>query len=601
MENCLDIYSTSKEKLTEIVEKYTADVFGIGFKFRPHQKESIVDTIYAWYNDDTSDVIIDAPTGSGKSIIAMIIAGVLSTYFGKTGYILISDLSLLQQYANDLEIYFPDWGLIRGQQTYTCQVNGFNFQSGTCKLAGCKTYSDIREKYAECSKYCEYLLARQKAICANVTVFTYTNWLIQQNFVRPKLKDSAPFQKRDFVICDECHKLLEIVQNHFSPKFGKDDESKINNVIDHMHISKPEQLKNEVHGKREEIRHAQDNIEIEKLLYEYTKIISKINEKCDSIKESIGSKKTELTRADRTTIYACDFVKDHFCKFDDYTAILHKFDEYDSTGTYGANCIIKNESEIGGTITFNCIEETYLMNKAFHNNCEKKMYMSATVGDPTAYANEINISNYKHIKLPPVFDYTNSPIYFVNEYKMSYREKDTSFPKIVEMIIGVMKMYQDKRGIIQTGSYAFAKKMYDMLPPELKKRILLYDDSRDKQEKLDDFKYSTNKVLVGPTLIEGLSLNDDLCRFQIIMKIPYPSLADKYVSTKSKVKPQWYTNTTSISLLQGVGRGIRNENDWCVTFILDACFYGLFYQCRNMFGPEFSNRIQIINSTNLLI
>ena len=106
--------------------------------------------------------------------------------------------------------------------------------------------------------------------------------------------------------------------------------------------------------------------------------------------------------------------------------------------------------------------------------------------------------------------------------------------------------------------------------------------------------------MVGPSLIEGLSFDDDLCRFQIIMKVPYPSLADKFVSAKMNYDKQWYSNTTAISILQGVGRGVRNMHDWCVTFILDGCFERLFYSSFNMFPPEFSQRIKVIESYHLL-
>ena len=107
-------------------------------------------------------------------------------------------------------------------------------------------------------------------------------------------------------------------------------------------------------------------------------------------------------------------------------------------------------------------------------------------------------------------------------------------------------------------------------------------------------------MLVGPSLVEGLSFDDDLCRFQIIMKVPYPSLADKFVAAKMKYDNQWYSNTTAISILQGVGRGVRNMSDWCVTFILDGCFLRLFQMSYKMFPPEFCQRIKVLDSNILL-
>ena len=581
----------TKESLTDLVQKWGTSTFGIDFKYRPLQKECIVDIIWNWFNSH-EDVILDAPTGSGKSFIAMAVAGVLSTYFGKKGYVLISDLSLLQQYANDLELYLPHWGVLRGQQTYTCAVNGFNFSVGACKLQGYKTYSEIISNCQECASYCEYLLAREKAMSAKVTVCTYTYWLLQQNFIRPRLKENAPFEKRDFVICDEAHKLLDIVQNHFSPRFSREDMTKISLVIDRMRIEKKEELKLAIRSQRDQIRDTEDNKMLLEILDAYSSNIAKLAEQVEAIKNSISKDGKIVSKNDRTLLNACEFVKEHYSKFNEYVSIIR---------SAGPDYLVKNAQQNSETIVFNCLNESYLMKRAFHNNAGVKLYMSATIGDPVAYSTEIAISDYHHIKLPSVFDYSQSPIYYVNDYKMSYHEKDSSFPRIVEMIEGILTLYPNKRGIVQTGSYQFAKILLDMISPKFKKRLLLYDDSRDKQEKLDDFKFSSNKVLVGPSLTEGLSLNDELCRFQIIMKVPYPSLADKYVAAKSKFNPKWYSNATAITLLQGVGRGIRSSTDWCVTFILDACFGTLYSNCSKMFEGDFMNRIQLIPGQSLVI
>lgn len=594
----LDIKHTNKEELNKLVHSFAITTFGSTFKFRQKQKETIVNIIYDWFLNDKDDIILSAPTGSGKSYIAMIVGGVLSNYFGLSGYVLISDLSLLKQYSEDLDMYLQNWGVIRGQQTYICQMNGCSFQSGVCKLAGCNSYYKIKEEYPECANYCEYILAREKAMESKVTVCTYPFWLLQQNYVRKKMEledgdSAAPFKKRDFVICDEAHKLLDIVQNHFSPRFGKDDQTKINLVIDNMRIQDKEKTKKAIFDLREKIKHtsSENTKELYESLEDYVHMLGPLDNATCAIKKPLASN-DHLSKSDRSIIYACDFVNDHFKKFAEYVNIISRS---------GAQYIIKNDSDLDkDKITFNCLNESYLMKRVFHDNCCKKMYTSATIGDPKNFSHDIACNDYSYIELPPVFDYSKSPIYYVNEYKMSFKDKDTSFPRVVEMIHAILNMYKDKRGIVQTGSYSFAKKLFDMLPTSDKKRILLYDDSRDKQDRLDDLKFCENKVLVGPSLIEGLSLDDDLCRFQIIMKVPYPSLADKYVATKNKFNPIWYSNMTSISMLQGVGRGVRNEHDWCVTFILDACFTNLFNKTKTMFSNDFVERIQVIPSSTIL-
>ena len=229
----------TKENIEGLVVKWAIKTFGPSFKFRPKQKETIVSIIYDWLNN-TDNIILDAPTGSGKSIVAIIVGGVLSEYFDKTGYILISDLSLLEQYRNDIEMYLPEWAVLKGQQTYTCLVNGLNFNVGVCKLKGCKSYGEIKSNFPDCAPYCEYIVEREKAMSAPVTVCTYSFWLIQQNYVKPKFQNEngvPPFDSRDFVICDEAHKLVSIVQNHFSPRFGKEDEKTIIEIKNKLSVS----------------------------------------------------------------------------------------------------------------------------------------------------------------------------------------------------------------------------------------------------------------------------------------------------------------------------------------------------------------------------
>ena len=108
------------------VTEWSMKTFGNSFVFRKYQKEACVEIIRDFLSG-TKNYILEAPTGSGKSIIAMIIGGVLSTYYDKTGYVLISDLSLIQQYERDIDKYLSSWGCIKGQDNYNCPVGvGFH-------------------------------------------------------------------------------------------------------------------------------------------------------------------------------------------------------------------------------------------------------------------------------------------------------------------------------------------------------------------------------------------------------------------------------------------------------------------------------------------
>ena len=108
-------------------------------------------------------------------------------------------------------------------------------------------------------------------------------------------------------------------------------------------------------------------------------------------------------------------------------------------------------------------------------------------------------------------------------------------------------------------------------------------------------KHDSSKVLMGPSLTEGLDLKDSISRFQIIPKISYPSLSDKFIKVKMQINPAWYRWRTIISILQGIGRSVRHENDYAVTYILDACLSDLIHTSRRSFPIEFFNRLKIVN------
>ena len=78
------------------------------------------------------------------------------------------------------------------------------------------------------------------------------------------------------------------------------------------------------------------------------------------------------------------------------------------------------------------------------------------------------------------------------------------------------------------------------------------------------------------------------------MKVPYPNITSKIVKKKLELFPLWYNCTTSNIIIQSIGRGVRNEHDYCTTYILDGCFGNLYQQTKEQYSTELQNRIKII-------
>jgi Rad3-related DNA helicase len=101
-------------------------------------------------------------------------------------------------------------------------------------------------------------------------------------------------------------------------------------------------------------------------------------------------------------------------------------------------------------------------------------------------------------------------------------------------------------------------------------------------------------VLISPSLHTGLDLKDDLSRFQIITKIPYPNKGDRWTEAKRKIDEDWYYWQTALRLVQGYGRSVRSKEDWAKTYVLDSAF-GYFEKNRNILPDWFTQDIQVTN------
>lgn len=621
----------NREEVEKKVEKFASENLGSDFKFRVHQKEAIVDIILNILNHEHKNYIVEAPTGSGKSLINIISACVLDKYYGLSSYILVSDLYLWEQYESFLKKYpLLNIAALKGQSgNYCCMQNGEDIKNADCRMSGLSwaalfNKSTIEKYNYECAYTCEYLRARQKAIKSNVCIVTY------QLFLLVSLKDEKDgynFTRHDVVFCDECHNIPNIVQMEYGLTVRENDFERIMTIYNQYYDNKfnifseendlimkdfpyktCSALKEDLYKfwdvwKNEESRKDEDYECIQK----YIDILDKLSPFATDIKNDISIKKSEhmtLTKDDIKLFKITNWYEHYLGHWTDFADAIN----YTSTEYFLKDITISTDEE-GEKIAigFKNTKEDYLVYKYLLQKANYKVFLSATIGGEEAYNENMGfrfdvdkqrdkeLNKPKTVKVPSTFDFTESPIHFLNKFKMSYREKDISFGHLKNVIYSICSTkFKDSKGIIQTGSYFFAKKLYDEAPYEIKQRMLLYNGSREKNTMINIHKISENTILVGPTLNTGVDLPGDDCRFIIILKVPFPSMADKLVKEKIKLFPLWYNSATSNEIIQGIGRGVRYDGDWCVTYILDACFWQLYLSTKDQYSEELQKRIHVI-------
>ena len=122
--------------------------------------------------------------------------------------------------------------------------------------------------------------------------------------------------------------------------------------------------------------------------------------------------------------------------------------------------------------------------------------------------------------------------------------------------------------------------------------MLFAANSKERALKVNRHMESTNPtVIISPSITEGYSFDDDLARFQIIAKVPYPFLGDRQVKARMELDRDWYTLQTVMTVIQACGRIVRSETDRGITYILDSDFENLFRNNEKFFPTWFKESI----------
>jgi Rad3-related DNA helicase len=206
--------------------------------------------------------------------------------------------------------------------------------------------------------------------------------------------------------------------------------------------------------------------------------------------------------------------------------------------------------------------------------------MSATILDHRRMASDLglDLKDIAYIEVPPVFPAENHNIFNLNVANFGYCEGETPketmefYKKVVERIDMLLDLYPTEKGIIHCTTYEWANAIQNFSKHQDR---LLFHGTKDRIEKLEEHKNcSYGSVLVSPSMIEGINLNDDYSRFQLIIKVPFPDLSDVQISKRKQVDPASYPFKTAKDLIQGAGRSVRNHEDFADTFCLDLRIIG---------------------------
>lgn len=180
-------------------------------KLRP-QQVSALDRVWGAYEEGADVVLLQAPTGVGKSLIQVALARRFTDeHANELGQIPQSYLVTPQRSLQDQLAVYGDTFAMKGRGAYRCNVI-----DTTAATAPCTESPGFRDTHqSSCARdACPFFSALFDAQNARITVHNYASILGQST--------SGYFSKRKFMSLDEGHTAAEWVRNYYSFDFTDD-------------------------------------------------------------------------------------------------------------------------------------------------------------------------------------------------------------------------------------------------------------------------------------------------------------------------------------------------------------------------------------------
>jgi Rad3-related DNA helicase len=512
-------------------------------EIRPHQQQAVDDIIEAFETNDV--VFLDAPTGSGKTLIAEMVRRELKR---KCLYV-CSDKALMQQFAKD----FPYAKLLMGKANYETQnVPG--------KTADDCTYQGENSPCWFCDEIymCPYQIAKAEAMRAPLAVTNTAFLMTEANYV-------GKFSGQPFIVADEADTLekmlMGFVEYHVSKRtikeFGMEEPGK--------GIHKPTLVKwlLELSGKMEQAS----------------------RDLATSVSDEAIKEAKRLNR----------MLQDNDRVIKELRKEIDKKLAGDSDGKW-----LRNYDEKNGGLHLKPVMVDSYGTRTLWRHGRKWLLMSATIISADEMADSLGLPlDYATVKVPMTFPVENRPVILAPVANVVYSEMKKAIPKLAFAIHKVMDKHPTERILVHTVSYYLAKE----LMWELRKLgtggrpVISYQEGRDKDDALKQYKQVAGSVLLAPSMGRGIDLPGDLCRVQVIAKVPYLSMGDTQVSRRTHLPggEVWYAVQAIRDVVQMTGRGVRNKDDHAVTYIFDQQFSSNLWRKHKAMFPDWWQESVITN------
>ena len=544
------------------------------YKPRKEQKDALdfIDSEYQ-KNKLTKFFLLNLPVGSGKSHLALMIADWYRKNVTKMSRVdIITNSKILQdQYADTYESIAD----LKGKDNYECE-------SYSCSCAQGGEFNRLNKTSCES---CPYSFARENYISGGISLTNFYLYILYAIY-NPKLMENRGAR---VLIVDEAHDFDDVMSDFISIKIT-------DNVVKKFKFSN----EYDILKKLKSVNSISDYVEFLKFLNgEIITTTEDMERGMSSVPRNIKSDKRDLKiskvlKTKNTDVKVMNLVTDlkqYQLKID---VFLKEYKDNPNNWVLESSW---NEKMRSKELSLEPIWAYDYLDKYVFSNYDMVFLMSGTILDKNLFCqlNGLDVTKASYYSIASPFPLKNRPIYYMPVGKMSFKSKEDTFKRYVPYIQKLLDKYKKKKGIIHTNSFELAKWIED----SIKDPRLVFHDSSNKDEVLRMHMESEEPtVIVSPSMDTGVSFDNDSARFQIIAKVPYPSLASQKNKMRQMNNPDWYSWKTVSGLIQMTGRPVRSDKDYADTIIIDGGF-GDVIKHSSQFLPDWIQ--EAIKKVNVIV
>lgn len=170
---------------------------------------------------------------------------------------------------------------------------------------------------------------------------------------------------------------------------------------------------------------------------------------------------------------------------------------------------------------------------------------------------------------------------------MNYENMYTELPNMVKRVQTVLDTHPNERGIVHSHTYKIAERLYNDLYPKYGARLIFPKTSKEQKDALEQLARTPNGVLISPSMTQGVDLRDDLGRFAVMCKVPWLPTNDPVVKARMEANRSWYTFKTAMNVVQAPGRVVRSQTDFATTYLVDPGFARFFNMSKGLLPQWF--------------